>query len=366
MTVQPVLTAKYRQIVTWVKAEVQDGSIMPGDKLPSESELCQRFSVSRSAVRQALGTLVHEGWLESLKGIGPFCTARKGSRTGDLALVCYFAASYIFPGIVTAFERTAQRNGFHMIFNQSESDIEKERQILRKLAEKGVGGIALVPANPGLDEPGAPSDLASTNYELLCELHDAGTQILLVDNNFGDDRFPTISLDDAAVGRTAAQYLYERGHRDVGVIYAINHRPFKLRRDGFSEALSSFGLDPSFHNVRVQRSVDAEEAIYESLGRDRPSAFFCANDELAVALYKAAARRGLTIPKDLSVISVDNSDYAELPGICLTSISHPSAFIGDRSAQILIDGMASPDVRFKNMISIDPVVVERASVRSIE
>jgi DNA-binding LacI/PurR family transcriptional regulator len=67
----------------------------------------------------------------------------------------------------------------------------------------------------------------------------------------------------------AARCLYGKGHRDIGIAYARNHRPFKLRKDGFSEALSAFGLAPS------------------ALGAHRPSAYFCANDEIAVALYKA-------------------------------------------------------------------------------
>jgi GntR family transcriptional regulator, arabinose operon transcriptional repressor len=373
MAVQHVLTNKYQQIVNWIKTEVQAGSILPGDKLPSESELCSRFAVSRSAVRQALTTMVHEGWLESRKGIGTFCTAKRNPRSGELAFVSFFAASYIFPGIITAFERTAGRNGYHMIFNQSESDLEKERSILRKLKQKGVDGVAIVPINAGLDEPGSPTDLGATNYGLLGELMDSGTLVVLIDNNFGDERFPSIALDDAAAGRMAARYLYGKGHRDIGIAYARNHRPFKLRKEGFSEALSAFGLAPSAFDVGVDRTADAEEALYDAFGGSpgaafgahRPSAYFCANDEIAVALYKAAARRGLSIPRDLSVISVDNSDYAQLPSIDLTSISHPSAFIGVKAAQILIDGIADPDVRFKQTIAIEPVVIERSSVRTL-
>jgi DNA-binding LacI/PurR family transcriptional regulator len=279
-------------------------------------------------------------------------------------LVSYFAASYIFPGIVTAFERGAQKAGFHMIFNQSESELDKERLILKKLKEKGVGGIAIVPINAGLDGPGAPPDLGSTNYDLLRELADSGTPVLLVDNDFGDGRFPAIVLDDLAFGREAARYLAERGHRELGLAYAGGHRPYKLRKEGFEGELASIGIaEPT--RVRVESVGEAEEALCEALGGPRPSAFFCANDEMAVALYRAAARRGLSIPGDLSVISVDNSDYAGLPGMGLTSIAHPSAFIGARAARMLIDGIAAPELRFREMTVIEPIVVERTSVRAI-
>jgi GntR family transcriptional regulator, arabinose operon transcriptional repressor len=310
-------------------------------------------------VRQALNMLIHDGLLESRKGIGTFCISGRGVPGGELALVCYFAASYIFPGIVNAFERTAARNGFHMIFHQSEGDPEKERSILRKLKEKGVGGIAIVPIFAGADGSGA-----GNNYELLGEIMDGGTRVVLIDVNFGDERFPSILLDDRAVGATAARYLYERGHRDIGIVYARNHRPFNLRREGFAAALSSWGLEPSAASVGAERSSDLEEALYEALGTKVPSAYFCANDEIAVALYKAAARRGISIPGELSVISVDNSDYAELPGMDLTSISHPSSFIGGKAAQILIDGMTNPELRFREAAVIEPSVVERGSVRS--
>jgi GntR family transcriptional regulator, arabinose operon transcriptional repressor len=345
---------------------MQAGLLRPGDKLPSESELCGRFSVSRSAVRQALATLVSEGWLESRKGIGSFCTARRGNRTADLALVCYFAASYIFPGIVTAFERTAQRNGFPMVFNQSEGELEKEASILRRLGEKGVGGIAIIPINAGLDGPGAPADFGATNYELLRELMEGGTQVLLVDNNFGDERFPFIGLDDLAVGAAAARHLHGRGHRDVGLVWSGEHRPFKLRMQGFSEAFSSLEPGASPRRLRITRRSEAEEALADYLSRDRPSAFFCANDELAVSLYRAASRLGLSIPGDFSVLGVDNSDYASLPGIDLSSISHPSAFIGVKAAQILMDGIAAGEPRVKNMISIEPEIIERSSVLTIQ
>lgn len=199
----------------------------------------------------------------------------------------------------------------------------------------------------------------------MSELVDGGTHVVLIDNSFGDDRFPVIMLDDAAVGRMAAKHLYDRGHRELCVVYDGDHRPFKLRREGFAEALSSLGLAAGAGSLLVDRRGGAEEALYAALAEGGPTAYFCANDEIAVALYRAASRRGLSIPRDLSVIGVDDSDYAALPGIDLTSISHPSPFIGAKPAQLLMDAIAAPGLSFKSAITIDPVMVERGSVRSI-
>ncbi len=63
---------KYEIIQNELKAQMSSGSLKPGDKLPSESELCRAYAVSRNVVRQALRNLEAEGLTETLKGIGSF------------------------------------------------------------------------------------------------------------------------------------------------------------------------------------------------------------------------------------------------------------------------------------------------------
>ncbi len=364
MEIQPVITAKYLKIVEWVRSEIQSGALRSGDRLPSESELCERFSVSRTAVRQALGNLSREGLVESRKGIGSFCTGRRTASSTDFAFVCYFAGSYIFPRLVTGFERAVQRAGYHMVINQSENDLEKERSILLRLRDKGVAGIAIIPINFG---GGAGGDDGPTNCQLLKEIRDSGIPVVLLDNSFLEEPFPSIVMDDTAFGVAAAAYLADRGHRHIGMIYARNHKPFLLRKDGFMAELVRRGIHLDASSVlALDRADDHGPTLDAFIGaKDRPSAIFCANDEIAITLYKAAGALGLRIPQDISVISADNSDYAVLPGIALTSIDHPSKFIGEKAAEMLLEAHDPRGVRFRNSIVIDPSIVERSSVRTV-
>jgi len=368
MSEQPVIISKHSLITSWIKQEIESGRLRPGDKLPSESEICLRFGVSRSSARQAISNLVRAGWVESKKGIGTYCLARRSPQADDFALVCYYATSYIFPRIAMGFERATQRGGFHMILNQTEANVEKERGVLLKLKERGVRGIAIEPVIAGSEEGIAPRDLESTNYQLLCEIQDAGIQVVLMDNTFGDNRFPAIVLDDIATGTLAARYLADRGHRDIAIVYSQEHRPFRLRRQGAVEHLAALGVETPAHRLLSVGPVRESSAFFERYFASQPvlpSAFLCCNDEMAIALHGAAHSRGYSIPADFSVISVDNSDYARLPGISLTSIDHPDQFIGEKAAQILLDGVIAPNIRYRGIISIDPVVVERSSVKTL-
>jgi len=365
MSVQHVTTRKHSEISDWIRSEIASGAVRPGDRIPSESEICKRFGVSRTSVRLALSNLSREGLLDSRKGIGTFCRSRKPKTVVDLALVCFFPSSYIFPRIAAGFDEQTHRLGYHMLFNHSGLKLEREAEILRKLKARGVSGIALEPINPGSDDPKSPVDFGKTNYPLIRELRDAGIGIVLLDSDFGDGGFPSIVLDDRRGGDMAARYLWERGHREIGIICSQDHLAKKLRSWGARDFLSAAGapVRPDWL-VFPETTRGAPQAIEElfSSGGPLPGAFICTNDEEAVALYRVASRRGLAVPRDISIVSFDNSEYAQLPGLDLTSIDHPGAFIGEKAAQILADHAGFPGLRFSNVITVEPRIVERTSV----
>lgn len=70
----------YSQLVSIVKRNLSAGTLVTGDLLPSESELCKTFDISRSTVRQAIGTLESEGLVVRKQGRGTFVAEPKMRR----------------------------------------------------------------------------------------------------------------------------------------------------------------------------------------------------------------------------------------------------------------------------------------------
>lgn len=64
--------AWYRQIADDLRSLIVLGELLPGDKLPSESELTQYYGVARMTVRQAVQILRYEGLVVSIQGSGVF------------------------------------------------------------------------------------------------------------------------------------------------------------------------------------------------------------------------------------------------------------------------------------------------------
>ena len=355
---------KYELVESWIRESISESRIAPGERLPSESQLCAQFSVSRNAVRQAIHNLSHDGWVESVKGVGTFCRSRvSDSRlTTNIGFVCFFTGSYIFPEIIRGCDRVLYKRGFHLILNQSEYDLEKERTILESLERKRVDGIIIEPVFDG----------GRSNASLLERLSAEGTAVVLIDSYFPEREFSFVALDDRLGGEKAASFLWEKGHRKIGIFYQNDYQVKILRRQGAAEYLEAQGAAVrdewivGFRGQGPASEARAAAARFFDEADELPTAFVCSNDEDALQLIREAERRGIRVPEDLSVIGFDNSSIAELEQVSLTSVHHPSFSMGEAATTILLDKILRPELHFVTRTIISPTLIERNSVRALE
>jgi DNA-binding LacI/PurR family transcriptional regulator len=207
---------------------------------------------------------------------------------------------------------------------------------------------------------------------LLQDLEASGTPVILLDNHFPGRSFTRVAMDDAAGGRLVASYLWQKGHRDIGILSDSGYLPKRLRKEGALAFLSESGVAPrpewvlDFQGPVSSGRAAAALARLFTADAPLPTAFICSSDEEAMELYKAADTRGSRIPEDLSVISFDNSSLADLPGISLTSVDHPGQYMGELAVQILLERLLNPGVGSTTMSLIAPRLVERGSVLEIQ
>lgn len=67
-----LVTRSYEQVVEQIRERIRDGTLGPGQRLPTERELGESFGVSRSVVREALKVLSATGWVETRQGSGTY------------------------------------------------------------------------------------------------------------------------------------------------------------------------------------------------------------------------------------------------------------------------------------------------------
>jgi len=77
----------YQQIKEIIRRKVEDGEFKPGQRIPTEYELCDMYAVSRAPVRQALGELVNEGLLNRQQGSGTFVNQKIGQSATPVRVI---------------------------------------------------------------------------------------------------------------------------------------------------------------------------------------------------------------------------------------------------------------------------------------
>lgn len=149
-----------------------------------------------------------------------------------------------------------------------------------------------------------------------------------------------IRIDDLAAARDMTAYLIGLGHTDIGYIRGAEHHLIsKSRRDGYLAALTQAGLP-----VRPELIVDGDMSFESGLRAaemllslpSRPTAIFASNDDVAAAVISLAHRRGLDVPRDLSIAGFDDSPIAVKIWPALTTVCHPGARIASEAATLAI------------------------------
>jgi DNA-binding LacI/PurR family transcriptional regulator len=161
------------------------------------------------------------------------------------------------------------------------------------------------------------------------------------------DPLSTPSLDIPCIGVTnwsgakeAVQHLLGLGHTRVGMIAGRSHSPAgSARLHGYRAALEEAGIkfDPAI--VRAT-DFDFDEALTAALHvlrtADRPTALFAASDAQAMGVLEAARQSGLSVPRDLAVMSFDDSLVAAMACPPLSAVRQPFEELGHEATRVLI------------------------------
>ena len=159
--------------------------------------------------------------------------------------------------------------------------------------------------------------------------------------------FPSVRVDNVAIGRIAVRHLLGLGHRRIGVLGAQAEAPAYFdvpgqRIAGVEEALADAGLrfDAELLGTGEFTVEGGHQAGLQLLSRpDRPTAIFALSDEMAFGAVIAARDLGLAIPDDVSLIGVDDHEVAEVMG--LTTVRQRVVEHGALAARALLRRLGS-------------------------
>ncbi|MFP4141624.1 MAG: substrate-binding domain-containing protein [Phycisphaerae bacterium] len=180
--------------------------------------------------------------------------------------------------------------------------------------------------------------------------------------------FPTVRVDDHAVGRLAAQHLLHRGFTRFLVVHAASKAFSRRRLEGFQQAVRDARPDAHCHVHNIDYNKHVHPIEYQrDVRRDLegvalPVAIFAVTDFLAYLAMSACRDVNLRVPHDAAIIGVDNDPLTcELAAPPLSSVDINAECVGYRAAEML-DSLMGGQTPPKAPVLIMPVgVVTRRS-----
>jgi DNA-binding LacI/PurR family transcriptional regulator len=215
-----------------------------------------------------------------------------------------------FPELIQSFEEIAVAHGYEILVSSSNSDPAVLTTCVRRMLERKVEGVAVMTF--GEEEP------------VLDHLSFHDVPMVLAEFKLAVPKASTIVLDYSTGIRAAIDHLAALGHRKIGFLAG----PRKLhsaitRRNDFQAAMQACGLP--IQNKWIIESDHTLKGGVVGFGKlqelnVRPTAIICSNDMTAIGVLRAAYMQDLRVPQDLSVIGLDDIDFAEFTLPPLTTI----------------------------------------------
>lgn len=158
----------------------------------------------------------------------------------------------------------------------------------------------------------------------------------------------SVSTNDREVCAEMTRYLAGLGHKRIAFITGDpNHAAVANRFLGYQDGLDESGLEFSEQLVAAgDNSFGSGEACAEKLlkRKNRPTAIFAANDDMAAGVLRTANRLGIDVPGQLSVTGFDDITLARQVDPALTTIRQPLARMAERAAEMLINSNGGGEV----------------------
>ena len=286
------------------------------------------------------------------------------SRAPLLGLLVPSIANPFFSVLASEIERAAHQYGYRVLFGNTYRDPKKERELLEDFFAHGIRGVIT-----------ASSLTTQDHYVRLLE---RGLTMVSFDRRAAPDSslpIDYVSVDNVHAGYAATRHLILNGHREIAYVTAPLRTVSRTdRREGYVSAMQEAGLGKLISVVEAQPDTPYDDAELVAVGRrigmeivakkKRPTALVAMSDIIAIGVIAGLHDGGLRVPRDLSIVGIDDLYLDALISPSITSIRQPIPEIAEAMIGRLVRRIETPHLAPAEQV-FRPALVVRNSVRRL-
>ena len=272
---------------------------------------------------------------DAIKKVGyrPNMMARnfRAVRAYSIVVLVPNLSNLFFATVIRGIEDAAQQKGYSVLLGDTRDSSAREEEYIRLVETRQADGILqLRPHTPGKSlEPKVAIPMVSA---CGCE----------------NTPYPSVRIDNAGAAREIVDYLIGQGHHRIGVLSGLVDNPHAIDRlRGYKEALTAAGIpfDPDLQiNGDFTLGSGLMAASHFARMKDRPTAIFSMNDEMAIGCLQGLKSAGIKVPQEISVTGFDDIEFARYSDPPLTTVAQPAEELGRVGFQTLLELIEGKDL----------------------
>lgn len=245
-------------------------------------------------------------------------------RSNTVGVIVASITNPFYPELIAGVEEVIGESEYTLLLGSTDGRPAKEADLVRSMLQRQVDGLIMA--------------AVTMEDEAVARLVESDVDVVLASRALDATPADTVVIDNVLGARLAVEHLLGHGHRRIAHIAGpLNVVPFRLRRDGYLDALRSGGLDV---DERLVGDADTEAGAAGAMASvlavaDPSTAVFVANDRMAIEVLEFCAARRIRVPGDLAVVGFDNVWVGRLSGVGLTSVDSRARAVGRTAAETL-------------------------------
>ncbi len=263
---------------------------------------------------------------------------------------------HLYASAISGMEATLEKKGMHLVVCQSNESYEREKVLIEKLLLMGVNGIIISIASE------------TRNFFHFEKIKQNGIPLVFFNRECNEVNTHKVTIDNRRAACEAVEHLISVGCKRIAYLGGPEVLQINAERIiGYKMALRNANLPIDERHIvfsrfdRQSTLTAARQILYTP---DYPDGILTFSDQIAVSVMLAAKERGITMPKELSVIGFNNEPVDEFLEPSLTSIEQPGFAMGATAAKMLLQRSTELKDDYEKRILKSYLVVRNSTNRN--
>ena len=261
-----------------------------------------------------------------------------------------------FTEIVNGIDKYIGESNYSLMLTSSHGKAEQEQKCISDFLARNVLGIIIV--TPNIE------NIENKYYETIAN------KIPIVFVNFKSNikGISSIYNDEEEGAKKALEFLYKNKHRKIMFVRGEDSYSYDIKEKVYREFMSSRGVLNEKYIINIgkgnsSKTVDNTcEIFLDSINKEITAVFAC-NDLMAVGIINGCKKKGIDVPKDISIIGFDNIPLSKFIEPKLTTVDQNMFDLGNSAIKILLDNVSNNN-KCEN-ISLGNKIIIRETVKFI-